>query len=102
MPHTDSLFGERRRYERKECLLMIGINDYDKLYTGYLRDLGLAGAFIEPKWRSRSKVGQKVLLAIPYHLKNGYVSIQARIEWANSGGIGVQFLNNHAKRDHIS
>lgn len=101
MTYTESLFGERRRYDRKECLIMIGINDYDKLYTGYLRDLGLAGAFIEPQWKNRARIGQKILLAIPYGLKNGYVSIQAKIEWIKSNGIGVQFINAHASRENV-
>ena len=79
---------------------MIGINDYEKLHTGYLRDVGLAGAFIEPRWNNRARIGQKLLLAIPYGLKNGYVRIPAKIEWVNSSGIGVEFLNSHASRLH--
>ena len=100
MTHMVSLFGERRRYSRKECLRMIGINDYEKIYTGYLRDVGLAGAFIEPQRKYRAKIGQKMLLAIPYGLKNGYVSIQAKVEWVRSNGIGVQFINGHARRQN--
>jgi hypothetical protein len=99
---NDKLFGERRRFERKTCLLMIGINNYKKLHTGYIRDLGLAGAFIEPQWgKERPDIGQKLLLAIPYGLKEGYVSIPAKIEWINSNGIGVQFQNAHARRKHL-
>jgi len=98
MTHPESLFGERRRYSRKECLRMIGINDYGKLYTGLLRDVGLAGAFIEPGWKNRAKIGQKILLAIPYGLKSGHVRIDAKIKWVKSNGIGVQFLNDHAHR----
>ena len=99
MTYNESPFGERRRYTRKECLRMIGINDYEQVHVGYLRDVGLAGAFIEPLWKNKAKIGQKLLLAIPYSLKTGYVSIQAKIEWFNRDGIGVQFLNNHARRE---
>jgi len=102
MTHMVSLFGERRRYSRKECLRMIGINDYEGIYTGYLRDVGLAGAFIEPQWKNRSgraRIGQKILLAIPYGLRSGYVSIQAKVEWIKGTGIGVQFINDHARRE---
>ena len=80
---------------------MIGINDYKKLHTGYLRDVGLAGAFIEPLWKDRATIGQKLLLAIPYGLKHGYVRIPAKIEWIRSNGIGVQFLNSHATRKNM-
>jgi hypothetical protein len=99
---NDNLFGERRRFARKECFRMIGINNYKKLHTGYIRDLGLAGAFIEPQWGAeRTNIGQKILLAIPYGLKEGYVSISARIEWIKGNGIGVQFQNDHARRKHL-
>ncbi len=98
---NDKLLGERRRFSRKKCFRMIGINNYKKLHTGYIRDLGLAGAFIEPQWgEERPNIGQKLLLAIPYGLKEGYVSISAQIEWIKSNGIGVQFQNAHARRQH--
>jgi hypothetical protein len=99
---NDKLFGERRRYSRQKCLRMIGINNYEKLFTGYIRDLGLAGAFIEPQWGEEGPdIGQKLLLAIPFGLKDGYVSIEARIEWRKRNGIGVQFLNHHSRRKHL-
>jgi Tfp pilus assembly protein PilZ len=98
---TDELqFGERRQFLRKSCIRMIGINDYSKLYSGYLRDLGLGGAFVEPKDRNITKIGQELLLSIPFSLKEGHVNIQAKIAWQNGDGIGVWFLNPNIK--HIA
>lgn len=96
---TDELlFGERRQFLRKECLRMIGINDYSNLYSGHLRDLALGGAFVEPKEGHISKIGQELLLSIPFGLREGYVNVQAKVAWLNGDGIGLWFLNPNTKR----
>lgn len=91
------LFGERRQFERKKCLRMIGINNFNQLYSGHLRDLALGGAFLEPKEGNRSQIGQELLLSIPFGLRNGYVSIKATVAWIQYNGIGVRFQNKMAK-----
>lgn len=94
------LFGERRQFERKKCLRMVDINIYNQLYSGHLRDLALGGAFVEPEEdsRNRSRVGQELLLSIPFGLRNGYVSIKATVAWIRFNGMGVQFQNKAARR----
>lgn len=72
---------------------MIGVNDYSKLYTGHLRDVAKGGAFIEPRWKNTSKVGEELLLSIPYGTKNGYVNVPAKVEWSKTNGIGVRFIS---------
>jgi Tfp pilus assembly protein PilZ len=95
---TDELlFGERRQFLRKSCIRMIGINDYSKLYSGHLRDLALGGAFVEPEERNITEIGQELLLSIPFSLRDGYVTIQAKVAWHNDDGIGVWFLNPSIK-----
>lgn len=93
----EMLFGERRQFLRKECIRMIGINDYAKLYSGHLRDLALGGAFVEPKGGNISEIGQELLLSIPFGLREGYVNIQAKVAWHSGDGIGVWFLNPNIK-----
>ena len=96
---TDELlFGERRQFLRKECIRMISINDYSKLYSGHLRDLALGGAFVEPREGNLSDIGKELLLSIPFGLREGYVNIQAKIAWHNHDGIGVWFLNSNIKQ----
>jgi Tfp pilus assembly protein PilZ len=89
---AELLFGERRQFERKKCLRMIGINNHDQLYAGHLRDLALGGAFLEPKEGIRKpKIGQELLLSIPFGLRNGYVNVKATVAWMRHNGIGVRF-----------
>jgi Tfp pilus assembly protein PilZ len=92
------LFGERRQFERKKCLRMIGINNYSQFYSGHLRDLALGGAFVEPKEGNRLQIGQELLLSIPFGLRNEYVSIKATVAWIRHNGIGVRFQNKMSKR----
>ena len=92
------LFGERRQFERKKCLRMIGINNYNQLYSGHLRDLALGGAFVEPREGNRSQIGQELLLSIPFGLRTEYVSIKATVAWIRHNGIGLRFQNKVAKR----
>ena len=87
------VFGERRQYTRKECLRLIGINDFTTLYSGHLRDLALGGAYLEPKEGHVSTIGQELLLSIPYGLKNGFVNVLAKVAWIKFSGIGVRFLH---------
>lgn len=87
------LFGERRQYTRKECLRLIGINNFTTLYSGHLRDVALGGAFLEPKEGHEPTIGQELLLSIPYGLKNGYVNVHAKVAWIRKSGIGVRFLH---------
>jgi Tfp pilus assembly protein PilZ len=92
MEQDGLLFGERRQFERKKCLRVIGINNHHQLYTGHLRDLALGGAFLEPKEDIKEpKIGQELLLSIPFGLKNGYVNIKATVAWMGHDGMGVRF-----------
>lgn len=93
MPIDAMPFGERRQYIRKECLRLIGINDFNMLYSGHLRDLALGGAFFEPKVGHPSTIGQELLLSIPYGLKKGFVNVHAKVAWIKHSGIGVRFLH---------
>lgn len=87
------LFGERRQYQRKACLRLIGIHDDAEFYSAHLRDLALGGAFLEPKEGRESTVGQELLLTIPFGLKNGFVNVHARVAWVRNNGFGVRFLH---------
>ncbi len=95
---SELLFGERRQFERKKCLRLIGINNYKQLYPGHIRDLALGGAFLEPKENhNKSRIGQELLLSIPFGLRRGQVSIKATVAWTRHNGVGVRFHNNLAK-----
>ena len=87
-------FGERRLYERKPCSRMIAIHASEDSYSGHMRDLALGGAFIEPPYGSKVRIGQELILTIPFGLRNDHISITAKIAWSQPGGIGVRFIKS--------
>lgn len=88
----DALFGERRLHQRKSCALSITIDDYKRNYSGYLVNLSLGGALIEPASQFKAKVGQELLLTIPFIKKMGHTMVKGKVTRARQDRIVVMFL----------
>lgn len=84
-------FGERRLYERKACTFAVDINDYAKIYSCHLRDLSLGGALVEYPTTFKPKVGQELLLTIPYRKRIGYVMVKGKIIRSMYGKLAISF-----------
>lgn len=89
------VFGERRIHSRKECTLFVDFKDSERprQCSGHLRNIGLGGAFIETKIHRHYKIGQELMITIPYLLKSRKVVMKAkivRIIWPN--GMGIEFI----------
>ena len=85
------MFGERRLYERTTCTFSVDLNDYSKIYSCHLRDLSLGGALVEYPTTFKPKLGQELLLTIPYRNRIGHVMVRGRIVRARYGKLAVAF-----------
>ena len=85
-------FGERRLHERKTCTRIVRIEAKHASYNGHLRDLAVGGAFIEPPQDNDVRIGQDLMLTIPFGLKKERLTVRAKVAWVKSSGIGVRFI----------
>ena len=88
----DVLFGERRLHERKSCSLSITIDDYYRNYSGFLLNLSLGGALIEPTNRFKAKIGQELMLTIPFWKKKGFTVLKGKVLRSRNERFSVMFL----------
>ena len=79
------VFGERRAHRRKACSLSV------KAYSARLRNLSRGGAFIESAAHRIPKVGQELLITIPYQLKKDCLVIKGKIGRVKTNGMGIVF-----------
>jgi len=86
------LFGERRLYERKSCIVDIGVEDNDKNFRCHMRNVSLGGAFIEPPAHFKPKIGKELTLVIPYRNRKGEVVVKARIARFFKDGFAIVFV----------
>jgi Tfp pilus assembly protein PilZ len=84
-------FGERRLHERKSCSRTVGVVDSKSSYSAHLRDLAPGGAMIEPPLEIKSRIGEELIVTIPYGLKKNELTLKATIAWIRPHGIGVRF-----------
>lgn len=89
------IFGERRLHVRKDCYFYVDVNDYHKTFTGHLRNLSLGGALMDPPLHRMPKVGQDLILTIPFRRRPDCLVIKGRISRVQSDGVGIQFLKRY-------
>ena len=92
------MFGERRLYERKSCTFAVDINDYARIYSCNLRDLSLGGALLEYPPTFKPKLGQELLLTIPYRKRIGHVMVKGEIIRARYGTLAISFQKADTRR----
>jgi Tfp pilus assembly protein PilZ len=71
---------------------MVGVIDSKSSYTAHLRDLALGGAMIEPPLEINSRIGEELIMTIPYGLKKDKLTVKAKIAWIRPHGMGVRFV----------
>jgi Tfp pilus assembly protein PilZ len=85
------VFGERRAHRRKACSLSVTIDDKKRAYSARLCNLSRGGAFIESAAHRIPKVGQELLITIPYQLKKDCLVIKGKIGRVKTNGMGIVF-----------
>lgn len=91
MSLSKMIFGERRLYTRKACLLSAEISDHKKSYACHLRELSIGGALVDPPPQFKPKVGQKLHLNISFHNKPGKVMVKGVVVRFQPGLLAVAF-----------
>lgn len=86
---------ERRLYARTRCNLPADVDDYETISSGNVLNLCRGGAYVKASMEETPEIGQEVIMTIPFHSRENYLIIKARVAWASSGGIGVTFLTPH-------
>ena len=86
-------FGERRLNHRISCSRIVQVNDQYGSYSGHIKDLALGGAFIAPSEDNQYRIGQELVLNIPFRLKNDVLTIKAKVAWSRAYGTGVRFIH---------
>jgi len=83
---------ERRVFPRQPCLLPADIDGYDNAYSGFVRNIGIGGAYVETLDPYASEIGQEVILTVPFVKRADYLIIKARVAWVQPHSVGVSFL----------
>lgn len=88
------IFGERRLYDRKACAFSVSIAADNGQYRALLRNLSAGGALIEAPSGQRQRVGQEVVLTIPFQKKRGNVVIKGKVARVKHNGVAISFVKS--------
>ena len=86
------VFGERRLHKRKTCAFPVTIDDQKTAYPAIIRNLSLGGALIETPNDRKPKIGQELIITIPFQLKKDSVAVKGKIGRIKDGNIGITFV----------
>ena len=87
---------DRRVFHRQPCLLPADIDDYDNAYSGFVRNIGWGGAYVETLMPYATKIGQEVILTVPFENRADYLIIKAKVAWVQPHSVGVTFIKDHS------
>lgn len=91
-PYASTTFKERRLHARTQCNLLVDVDDYETTSTGKMLNISKGGAFVQIAMEKKPEVGQELIVTIPFHKKENYLIIKARVVWVRGNGMGVSFL----------
>lgn len=80
---------EVRRHPRKRFRTSVDFSTQDRAYIDYIRDISVVGVFIET--RSSLKVGDELLLIIPFSDGGKSVRVKGVVVRKTGDGVGVEF-----------
>ena len=86
------IFGERRLHQRKTCAFAITLTDRRRAHRVMLRNLSLGGALIDTPPDRPLRVGQELIITIPYRLRKDSIRIKGRVGRIDNSAMGVVFL----------
>ena len=91
---------ERRKHERKTCLLSVDWSVSNSIYTNAITNVSEGGMFIETT--EPFEIGQTISLRIlaPPHL-NKINQLHATIRRIEPGGIAVEFLKDDPRQTEM-
>jgi len=82
----------RRRDERKEYKAEVFFSVERKAYTATIKNISRGGALIYTGGMPRIKAGEKIIITIPFENRSKNLKRNAKVMWADSIMMGVQFI----------
>ena len=81
----------KRIHERKKYDAGVTIAHKNNVYSGYLKDISLGGAFVNTSSVNQFYPGDSVSITIPYENKKKYLKRMGLIKWMNNEGFALEF-----------
>jgi len=81
-----------RIHDRKKYDAGISFIHADRLYTGFMMNLSLGGAYIATHSVNQFSTNDMVTINIPYTSGKKMVKRRGRVKWQNNAGFGVEFI----------
>ncbi len=81
-----------RRDKRNEYEAEVFFSVDQKAYTATIKNISRGGALIYTGGMPKIKVGEKIIITIPFTDKTKNVKRNARVMWADKILMGVQFI----------
>jgi hypothetical protein len=81
----------RRMSERKMYSAEVSFSTDKFCFPAVIRNLSKGGALIENDAHPTMKVGNVIIISIPFQVKEGCVKMKATVMWAEKCQFGVKF-----------
>ena len=81
----------KRIHNRREYDAGVTIAHMNNVYSGYLKDISLGGAFVITASVNQFYSGDLVSITIPYENKKKYLKRKGLIKWINNEGFALEF-----------
>lgn len=90
---TDHDFDQyRRRDQRKKYEAEVYFSIYQKAYTATIKNISRGGALVHTGGMPKISPGDHIIITIPFTDHTKSVKRKAKVMWANSEFMGVQFI----------
>ncbi|NOY70152.1 MAG: PilZ domain-containing protein [Deltaproteobacteria bacterium] len=84
----------KRQYSRKNCFTAVQFSCKEKLFSGYITDIGPGGVFVEISGKFHGiNRGDSMILTFPHPDSGVDVRLEGRIARVRKTGVGVSFAN---------
>lgn len=84
----------KRQYSRKSCFTAVQFSCRERLFPGYITDIGPGGVFIEISGEFHGiNQGDRLILTFPHPDSGVDVRLEGRIARVHKTGVGVSFAN---------
>ncbi len=84
--------GYRRLNERKSYQKEVSFSTGSKVFHATIKNLSRDGALLGTSGLSKLKIGEMIIISIPFANKQGCVKSKAIVMWAKKDKLGIQFI----------
>ena len=81
----------KRIHGRKDYDACVTIAHNNNVYSGYLKDISVGGAFVVTSSVNQFYSGDSVSITIPYEKKKKHLKCRGLVKWMNNEGFALEF-----------